>query len=205
MRETTLAPEDEGIAPGVPSPFGATPATHGAQDAQGLAAAGFADVGSSTDVPMLEGRRATVDGRRVAVFRMPTGFAATDASCPHRGGPLSDGLVADGCVTCPLHNWRMDLTTGAVAGQDVTVPIHDVVVLDGRLWVRIAAGAGEASEPAPPVTVGAIAGVRAAVSPADAGRTGTAPADGPAASTGPAVRDATADGDPASADGAAAA
>lgn len=194
MRETTLAPEDEGTVPDVASPFGASPAAHGADDAEGLAAAGFTDVGASTDVPMLEGRRATVDGRRVAVFRMPTGFAATDASCPHRGGPLSDGLVADGCVTCPLHNWRLNLTTGAVTGQDMTMPIHDVVVLDDRLWVRIAADAGAPTEPARPVTVGAIAGVRAASSPADAGRTATAPAGGPAASTGSAVGHATADG-----------
>jgi nitrite reductase (NADH) small subunit len=166
---------------------GAAPALQGIADAGSLKAAGFTDVGASTDVPLLEGRRATVDGRRVAVFRMPSGFAATDAACPHKGGPLSDGLVADGCVTCPLHNWRMDLTTGAVAGQDVTMPIHDVVVLDGRLWVRIAADAGEPTQPAPPVTVGAIAGVRAA------------------ASTGPEVGTMTADGDPATSGDAAAA
>lgn len=105
-----------------------------------LSDAGFHDVGASADVPMLEGRRATVDGRRVAIFRLPTGFAATDAECPHRGGPLSDGLVADGCVTCPLHNWRLDLTTGTIGGEGDRMPIHDVVEDDGRLWVRLATG-----------------------------------------------------------------
>jgi nitrite reductase (NADH) small subunit len=99
---------------------------------------GFADVGAAADVPRLEGRRATVDGRRVAVFRLPDGFAATDAACPHKGGPLSDGIVADDCVTCPLHNWRLNLRTGEVAGQDDTMPIHHVVEQGGRLWVRLA-------------------------------------------------------------------
>jgi nitrite reductase (NADH) small subunit len=104
-----------------------------------LAAAGYQDVGSAADVPLLEGRRATVAGRRVAIFRLPTGFAATDAACPHRGGPLSDGLVADGCVTCPLHNWRLDLTTGAIGPDGERMPLHDVVEDAGRLWVRLAA------------------------------------------------------------------
>lgn len=103
-----------------------------------LSGAGFHDVGAAADVPMLEGRRATVDGRRVAIFRLPTGFAATDAACPHRGGPLSDGLVADGCVTCPLHNWRLDLTSGAIGPEGDRMPIHDVVEDGGRLWVRLA-------------------------------------------------------------------
>lgn len=111
-----------------------------------LAAAGFRDVGAAADVPLLEGRRATVDGRRVAIFRLPTGFAATDAECPHRGGPLSDGLVADGCVTCPLHNWRLDLTTGLIGGAGDRMPIHDVVEARGRLWVRLAATAAAATD-----------------------------------------------------------
>ncbi|WP_210495585.1 Rieske 2Fe-2S domain-containing protein [Patulibacter sp. SYSU D01012] len=111
----------------------AVPAT-----ADALRAEGFADVGAAADVPPLEGRRATVDGRRVAVFRLPDGFAATDAACPHRGGPLSDGIVADDCVTCPLHNWRLNLRTGRVAGQDAAMPLHHVVERDGRLWVRLA-------------------------------------------------------------------
>ena len=100
--------------------------------------AGWEDVGAITDVPLLEGRRATVAGRRVAVFRLPGRFAVTDAACPHRGGPLSDGLLADGCVTCPLHNWRVDLATGRVVGQDARVALHEVQVVEGRLWVRLA-------------------------------------------------------------------
>ncbi|HEX6389319.1 MAG TPA: Rieske 2Fe-2S domain-containing protein [Solirubrobacteraceae bacterium] len=86
-------------------------------------------VGRAEDVPMLEGRSVTVDGRRIAIFRLPDGWAATDAACPHKGGPLQDGIVADRCVTCPLHNRRYDF--------DELVR-HDVVERDGALWVRLA-------------------------------------------------------------------
>ena len=138
MPDLTLTSRPDGTpaanAPGAPCGSHCT--------ADELREEGFADVGAAADVPRLEGRRATVDGRRVAVFRLPNGFAATDAACPHRGGPLSDGIVADDCVTCPLHNWRLNLRTGEVAGQAETRPIHHVVEQGGRLWVRLA-GAGD--------------------------------------------------------------
>jgi nitrite reductase (NADH) small subunit len=160
---------------------------HDVMTSAGATTAGFVDVGSASDVPMLEGRSATVAGRRVAVFRLPTGYAATDAACPHRGGPLSDGLVADGCVTCPLHNWRLDLTTGVVKGDDTVVPIHDVLVLDDRLWVRIAADAGPAPAPAPRVTAGDAARLW---DPTASGATSTAAESAPSLADGPGGRPA---------------
>lgn len=106
-----------------------------------LLEAGFRLVGAAGDVPMLEGRRATVDGQQVAVFRLTAGFAAIDARCPHRDGPLYDGLVADGCVTCPLHNWRIDLASGQVAGQEQVVGVHEVIERAGHLYVRLGSSA----------------------------------------------------------------
>lgn len=156
-------------------------------DPSSLRASGYTDVGAADDVPMLEGRQATVDGRRVAVFLLPTGFAATDAACPHKGGPLSDGLVADGCVTCPLHNWRLDLTTGEVKGDDTVVPIHDVVVQDGRLWVKIAEDAGEAAPKAPRVTAGDAARLW---DPSASGATSKAAESAPSLADGPGGRPA---------------
>jgi nitrite reductase (NADH) small subunit len=104
-------------------------------------APGWTRVGTAADVPLLEGRSASVDGRRIAVFRLPGGWVATDAACPHRGGPLQDGLVTEDCVTCPLHNRRFDLRTGRQQGGDDRVGVHGVVEHDGAVWVRLAAAA----------------------------------------------------------------
>ena len=100
---------------------------------------GMTHVGSAADVPMLEGRAATVDGRRIAVFRLDDGFAAVDHACPHAGGPLSDGIVAQGCVTCPLHGLRFDLHTGLAANGEAAVTVHDVLEQDGEIYVRLGA------------------------------------------------------------------
>ena len=79
-----------------------------------------------------------VDGRRIAVFNLGSGFAAIDAECPHNGGPLSDGLVADSCVTCPLHNWRIDLGTGeVVSGGEGSVRSYEVIERDGDLLIGL--------------------------------------------------------------------
>lgn len=98
-------------------------------------AAGWSRVGTPADVPLLEGRSVAVGGRRVAVFRLPGGWAATDAACPHLGGPLGDGLVTEQCVTCPLHGRRFDLRTGAQQGGEDTIAVHELHERDGALWV----------------------------------------------------------------------
>jgi nitrite reductase (NADH) small subunit len=94
-------------------------------------------IGRVDDVPMLEGRTVAVGSRRVAVFRNADGFHALAARCPHRGGPLADGIVAGACVTCPLHNRRFDLRTGAGIGDHPGVEAFDVVARDGELWLRL--------------------------------------------------------------------
>lgn len=96
-------------------------------------------VGRVEDVPVLEGRSVAVGDRRIAVFRTAQGFHALDDACPHRGGPLADGLVADSCVTCPLHGWRFELRSGAALGAHPGVAVHEVLERDGELWVRLAA------------------------------------------------------------------
>lgn len=94
-------------------------------------------VGSAADVPMLEGRSVDVDGRRIAVFHLPDGWAAIDHACPHKGGPLGDGIVADRCVICPLHNQRFSLQTGQ--RQDAPgdgARIYEVRERDGKIELR---------------------------------------------------------------------
>ena len=55
----------------------------------------------------------------IAVFRtVDDQVFAIEDHCPHRGGPLSQGIVHGGCVTCPLHNWVIALETGEAQGAD---------------------------------------------------------------------------------------
>ncbi|MGH6858049.1 MAG: nitrite reductase small subunit NirD, partial [Methylocella sp.] len=97
---------------------------------------GWREVGSIDDIPRLGSRVvATVRGN-VAVFRTAADeiFALEDR-CPHKGGPLSQGIVHGRHVTCPLHNWVIDLTTGEAVAPDrgctrkVPVQIRDRRVL----------------------------------------------------------------------------
>lgn len=102
-------------------------------------------VAAVADVPMLEGRSVSVAGQRIAVFRLPSGWAAVDASCPHRGGPLQDGIVADSCVICPLHNRRFDLKTGQQTDGTDAVAVHEVAERDDGVWIRLAATEAKAA------------------------------------------------------------
>ena len=72
------------------------------------------------DIPVLGSRRvARAQGMDVAVFRNDQGqvFALLDR-CPHKGGPLSQGIVFGTSVACPLHNWTIGLDDGCAKGAD---------------------------------------------------------------------------------------
>ena len=76
-------------------------------------------LGPVDDIPVGEGRAYAVDGRQIAVFRLRDGsLRALDAVCPHRGGPLADGLTDAHVVVCPLHNFTYDLETGSEVAND---------------------------------------------------------------------------------------
>ena len=97
-------------------------------------------VGRVADIP-LEGARVVATGfGDIAVFRTATGalFAVEDR-CPHRGGPLSAGIVHGEQVTCPLHNWVISLSTGLAEAPDVgcvrTIPVK---VEDGTVLLSAA-------------------------------------------------------------------
>ena len=91
------------------------------------------------DVPQGEGRALTVDGRRIAIFRSAAGWFALDAVCPHRGGPLEDGIVCDHAVICPLHDRRYDLASGDALSDGEGVVAHTVEIRGERVFVALAA------------------------------------------------------------------
>lgn len=76
-------------------------------------------IGQIIEIPRRGARCVETPRGRVAVFR--TGddrVFAIDDRCPHRGGPLSQGIVHGTSVTCPLHNWVISLETGRAEGAD---------------------------------------------------------------------------------------
>jgi nitrite reductase (NADH) small subunit len=94
-------------------------------------------------IPPGEGRTFQVGAERIAVFHARDGRVfATQAECPHRSGPLSDGLMGGHVVICPLHAWKFDLRTGervSGAGEGAcelkTYPVR--VDPEGRIVVAV--------------------------------------------------------------------
>ena len=109
------------------------------------AALDWRNVGSLDDIPKRGARRLCfrIDGRPVAIFRTAANevFALADA-CPHRSGPLSEGIVAGATVTCPLHNWTIMLEDGnALAPDRGSVATYPVKIIDGAIVVGVPAAA----------------------------------------------------------------
>lgn len=90
------------------------------------------DIGLLTDIPVQGARRVEHPAGRIAVFRTIDDqvFALRD-ECPHKRGPLSEGIVHGHAVTCPLHNWVIDLATGAATGPDEGCTGHIPVRVEG--------------------------------------------------------------------------
>ena len=93
-------------------------------------------IGRCSEIPHGEGRTFEVDGKRIAVFHARMGgFFAAQADCPHKGGPLADGLLGGTTVVCPLHDRSWDLATGApAADSDCPIAVYPVrAAEDGTL------------------------------------------------------------------------
>src|SRR5437763_1563524 len=109
-------------------------------------------IANSNAIPLREGRNVDLGSREIAIFNLGDRFAAVEAACPHRSGPLCDGIVtriggpslACGSVTghavvCPLHGWKIDLGTGRVLKPEVPVKVqvYEVLVRDGIIEIEI--------------------------------------------------------------------
>lgn len=108
---------------------------------------GWVRIGSLDDIPRHGARCVATPHGRIAVFR--TGddqVFATEDRCPHKGGPLSQGIVHGTSVTCPLHSWVISLETGKAQGADEgqirTIPIK---IEGGELFMALDAAAGLAA------------------------------------------------------------
>lgn len=103
----------------------------------------WTDIGALDAIPRRGARVIRTAGGCIAVFRTEDDQAfALDDRCPHRGGPLSQGIVHGTGVTCPLHNWVISLETGAAQGADQgQVRSYPLRVENGRLLIDLTARA----------------------------------------------------------------
>jgi nitrite reductase (NADH) small subunit len=98
------------------------------------------DIGALDDIPREGARVVKTIAGCVAVFRTATDqvYALNDR-CPHKGGPLSEGIVHGAFVTCPLHAWVFSLETGQVQGADEgEVATYPVRIEAGRILLETA-------------------------------------------------------------------
>jgi nitrite reductase (NADH) small subunit len=110
----------------------------------------FLNLGSSHAIPLGQGRCYRVAGQEIAVFRQRDGrLFATENLCPHRQGPLAEGLVGNGRVICPLHAHQFDLQTGCSADPAECVRTYAVEEVDGKLLLSVESQAASTSTAVP--------------------------------------------------------
>ena len=107
------------------------------RELRALAADGWVDAGDVRDIP--EGRAigVTIGGETVAIYRYDGKVSAISGICRHQNGPLAEGRILDGCVTCPWHGYQYLPDTGASPPPfHETLPTFDVRVVAGRVHVH---------------------------------------------------------------------
>ncbi len=92
----------------------------------------WVEVGHVEDIPKLGARLVSSSDDEIAIFRAAddTIFALSNR-CPHKGGPLSEGILHGHRVTCPLHNWMIELESGEAVAPDVGCAKRYDVRLEG--------------------------------------------------------------------------
>ena len=121
-----------------------TPMTAAADNTSIPRSGDWIEVGRLEDIPPLGARVVRTAHGDVAIFRTAQDevFALRDR-CPHKGGPLSQGIVHGKRVACPLHNWNIDLASGqAVAPDEGCAGTYPVKVERGMIYLALAAPAG---------------------------------------------------------------
>ncbi|MEO1564226.1 MAG: nitrite reductase small subunit NirD [Pseudomonadota bacterium] len=105
------------------------------------------DIGALEDVPIRGARKVKTHLGCIGVFRTSEiEVFAVQNECPHKGGPLSEGIVHNQKITCPLHNWVFDLNTGQALGADEgQIATYAVKVEGGRILLDTSALARKAA------------------------------------------------------------
>ena len=99
---------------------------------------GFVRVAAVDELREDGGIQRTVDDREVGLFKLDGEVCAIDGICPHVGGPLGEGFVDGGTVSCPLHGWPFDLRTGqCTTNPRAKVDCFEIKVEAGEVVVRL--------------------------------------------------------------------
>ena len=85
-------------------------------------------IANLADIPQGEGRLIEAAGTHLAVFHTRDGVFATQPDCPHKQGPLADGLTGTNTVVCPLHDRLFDLRTGAGLNTACTIKTYKLTL-----------------------------------------------------------------------------
>ncbi len=111
-------------------------ATQGRTVSSGAVPDGFVRTVSAGDIPDGEGRVVPLGGERVAVFRNGTEISCISNVCRHQMGPIGEGRIIDGCITCPWHGFQYHPVTGCAPPPfDEQLETYDVAIHDGFVWV----------------------------------------------------------------------
>ena len=97
------------------------------------------DIGSIHDIPRQGARTVKLSSGEIGVFRTQDDqLFALENRCPHKHGPLSQGIIHGHAVACPLHNWRISLATGQALGDDRgCVPVVPMKVDGERILIQL--------------------------------------------------------------------
>jgi nitrite reductase (NADH) small subunit len=99
------------------------------------------NLGRVTRIPPGQGRCYVVGAHEVAVYRQRDGrLFASENRCPHRGGPLAEGVLGDGRIICPLHAHQFDLATGRGHEPAECVRVFAVREVDGDILLDLNGG-----------------------------------------------------------------
>ena len=100
---------------------------------------GWHRVGETRDIDEEDVMRFDVGDRTYAIYRTEDGFFATDGLCTHEDQHLSDGLVIDDVIECPLHQGRFHIPTGKAASAPVCIDLqtYPIRIIDGEIFIKL--------------------------------------------------------------------
>jgi len=97
------------------------------------------EVASVGDIAPRSGRAVTVKGMELAIFHLSDGsYYALENRCPHKNGPLAEGIISGSYVFCPMHDWKIDTRTGEAQAPDRgCVHRYEVEVEGEKIFVHL--------------------------------------------------------------------